>query len=394
MDKCQIKQYFQGGWAELMKRITQSKNGITFRDLIRCGLTISVCLSLLSFSDLYAGPLEPSDFPSLVSTLKVEGPVDFCKEQVPIECQEIRERFEKELLLSLWDRAQVILWLKRSKRYMPHIEKVLRENGMPDDLKYVAVAESALLPHIGSSKGAIGFWQFMAGTGRKYGLVINSRIDGRRNIFASTGAAVNYFKELYNIFHSWTLAAAAYNMGENGLKTEMLEQGTEDYYQLYLPLETQRYIFRILAAKLIFHDPKKYGFYLSAEDYYPPLTFDQIQLKCLRETPIRIVAQAAETSFKVIKDLNPEIRGYYLQEGNNNILIPEGASKGFQTRYKSYMDQFSVIQNKSVYIVKKGDSLSSIAKKFNMPLSLLLLRNRIDINKPIHPGDRLVIHAE
>ena len=143
---------------------------------------------------------------------------------------------------------------------------------------------------------------------------------------------------------SWTLAAAAYNMGEEGLMTQILEQDTDNYYHLYLPLETQRYIFRILSVKLIFSDPVKYGFNLSGNDYYPPLTFDEIQLNCLQEVPIRIIAQAGKTQFKVIKDLNPEIRGYSLAKGNHNILIPKGASEGFQARYESYLEKFLLAQ--------------------------------------------------
>ncbi|MFC1859107.1 LysM peptidoglycan-binding domain-containing protein [Thermodesulfobacteriota bacterium] len=208
-------------------------------------------------------------------------------------------------------------------------------------------------------------------------------------MFASTAAAIRYFKELHNNFRSWTLAAAAYNMGEEGLMTEILEQDTEDYYQLYLPLETQRYIFRILSVKLILSDPEKYGFNLSDKDYYSPLTFDQVQVECLQETPVRVVAQAAKTHFKVIKDLNPEIRGYYLTKGDHNILVPKGASKGFQARYQSYMEK--LVQRERVYIVKKGDNLSLIAERFGIPLSILLIRNRIDIKRPIHPGDRLII---
>ena len=357
-------------------------------------LLFFLCACLFSFSNIYGSSLEPADFPSLNSSLKIEKPLEFCGEKVPIKSQEIRERLEKELLLSLWDRPQIILWLKRSHRYLPHIEQILKKNGMPDDLKYVAIAESALRPHAGSRKGAIGFWQFMVGTGRKYGLVINEYIDERRNLFTSTAAAIRYFKDLYKIFKSWTLAAAAYNMGEEGLMAEILEQDINYYYHLYLPLETQRYIFRILSVKLIFSNPEKYGFKLTEKDYYPPLTFDQIQVNCLQEIPIRIIAQAGRTHFKVIKDLNPEMRGHYLTKGKHNILIPKGASAGFQTRYQSYVKKFLAAQKERVYIVKKGDNLSSIAERFGIPLTALIIWNRIDIKRPIHPGDRLIIYQK
>jgi hypothetical protein len=349
-------------------------------------------LGLLSWSSSYGQPVKSGHFPSLVSSLKIAGPLEYCDERVPIEIQEIRERLEKELLLSLWDRPQVILWLKRSRRYLSHVEKMLRENGMPDDLKYLAIAESALRPHAGSRKGAIGFWQFTKFTGRKYGLVINERIDERRNIFASTQAAIRCFKHLREAFGSWTLAAAAYNMGEEGLMAEMLEQGDNNYYHLYLPLETQRFVFRILSVKLIFSDPARYGFQLSEEDYYPPMTFDRIQVDCSQDTPIRIIARAAKTHFKVIKDLNPEIRGHFLSEGSHAILVPKGASKGFQARYEHLLKHWSAGRKERIYVVKKGDNLSSIAHRFDVPLVAIIFWNRLDPNAPIHPGDELIIY--
>jgi hypothetical protein len=335
-----------------------------------------------------------ADFPSLVASLKIDLPLEFCGEKVPLKNQGIRERLEKELMLSLWDRPQIILWLKRSNRYLPYIEQILAKNDMPDDLKYLAIAESALRPHAGSRKGAIGFWQFMPGTGRKYGLVINEYIDERRNLFTSTAAAIQYFKQLYQMFDSWTLAAAAYNMGEEGLMAEILEQDTKNYYQLYLPLETQRYIFRILSVKLIFSEREKYGFKLTPIDYYPPLEFDRIRVKCSEEVPIRIIAKAAETHFKVIKDLNPEIRGHYLRKGKHHVLIPKGASPGFKARYKNLENKYLVSKKEKIYIVKRGDNLSSIADRFGVPLSALIIWNRIDIKRPIHPGHRLFIYRD
>ena len=352
----------------------------------------SVCLWFIFLPDAYAASPDRIDFPSLVSSLRIDTPLKFCEEEVPVNNQEVRERLEKEILLSLWDRPQIILWLKRSKRYLPYIEKTLKQNGLPDDLKYMAIAESALRPHAGSEKGAMGFWQFVAGTGKKYGLIIDENIDERRNIFASTAAAVKYLKDLHKQFSSWTLAAAAFNMGEDGLTAEILEQGTDDYYKLYLPLETQQYIFRILSVKLIFTDPEKYGFNLTANDYYPPLTFDKVKVNCPQEIPIRIIAQAGKTHFKVIKDLNPEIRGYYLSKGKHNILVPKGASDGFQARYRDYVKKYVSAQKEQIYIVKKGDNLSNIAEKFDVPLKNLLIWNHIDINHSIHPGERLIIN--
>ena len=335
--------------------------------------------------------LEPSRIPSLISSTRIETPVDFCNETVPLDNQKIRERMEKELLLTLWDRPQVILWLKRSNRYLPYIETLLNHHGLPHDLKYISLIESALRPHVGSPKGALGFWQFMPATGRKYGLTVNNERDERRNIFASTRGAVRYFKDLHETFKSWTLAAAAFNMGEQGLEAEIVTQGTDNFYDLYLPLETQRYIFRILSAKLIVSSPEAYGFQLKPGDYYPPLQYDPIDIFLERQTPILLISMAAQTAFKTIKDLNPEFRGYDLGKGNHKLLIPKGSSKGFNKRLNTLLKQWQSNKEKKIHVVKEGEHLSAIADRYSVPLPALLIWNHLKPSKPIHPGDRLII---
>ena len=354
--------------------------------------TILMWVVLFPWSAAYGQGPNLSSPSFLVSSLKIGGPLDFCGERVPIETQEVRERLEKELLLTLWNQPQVILWLKRSRRYFPYIEEKLKGGGVPDDLKYVAIAESALQPHAGSSKGAMGFWQFIESTGQKYGLVINKHIDQRRNIFASTQAAIRYLKYLYETFGSWTLAAAAYNMGEDGLMAEIVTQGTDNFYLLHLPLETQRYILRIVVVKLIASDPQRYSFQLSDEDYYPPLAFDHIQIELFKDVPLKLIAQAAGTHFKTIKDLNPEIRGHYLPAGRHGILLPRGASKDFEVRFQPLLKNLGVDERDRIYVVKKGDTLTSIAERFNVPLSALIIWNRLDPRAHLRPGDQLVIH--
>jgi membrane-bound lytic murein transglycosylase D len=337
---------------------------------------------------------EPTRFPSLISRVRISGALDFCGEAVELDSQDVRERLEKELLLTLWDRPQVVLWIKRAHRYFPIIEKMLQEQGMPQDLKYIAIAESALRPHAGSNKGAIGFWQFLRSTGRKYGLTINSEKDERRNIFRSTEAAIAYFKELYGILGSWTLSAAAYNMGEQGLLSEILTQKTRNFYYLYLPLETQRYLLRVVSAKVILSDPATHGFRFTEEDLYPPLEYDRIKLECFQETPLSVIAEAADTRFKVIKDLNPEIRGHFLAAGNHSILIPEGSAKGFQGRFKTLVDQWLAENQQRVYVVKEGDNLSAIAERFQIPLPALIIWNRLKLRKHIYPGQQLIIYSD
>ncbi len=373
-----------------MKR---TNNGLR---LVSLALAALVCgLWLLGAGAVRAetGELDAPDFPSLISAIRVQGPLDFCGEPTPLENQEVRERLEKELMLSLWGRPQVILWIKRSARYMPEITRMLKENGMPEDLRFVAVIESALRPHVGSPKGAIGFWQFMKPTGRNYGLQIDRNKDERRNIFASTRAAIRYFQDLHDMFGSWTLAAAGYNMGERGLQSKILAQETNDYYKLYLPLETQRFVFRILSAKLILSDPAKYGFHLKKEDLYPRLSFDRVKLVCNKEIPIRIIAGAAETHFKAIKDLNPELRGHHVSAGSHSLLIPDGSAEGFHERYVQIRDMWLNGKKQHTYVVKRGDNLSTIAKRFDVPLPSLFIWNRLPPNGVIHPGDRLIIFS-
>jgi len=337
---------------------------------------------------------EPPSSSSMITLINTTGPLDFCGEPVPLDNPEVRERLEKEFLFALWNRPQVILWMKRSGRYMPYIEEMLKQNNMPMDLKYMAIIESSLASHLISSKGARGNWQFMEATGKKYGLKIDSDVDERRNFFSSTRAAINYLKKLHEKFGSWTLAAAAYNMGEEGLKTEMLLQNTNNYYYLYLPMETQQYILRAISAKEILSNPERYGFKLSKEDIYPPLQFDRVELVCDQETPIYLVAQAAGTYFKVIKDLNPEIRRHYLAKGKYDIMVPRGAAPGFQARYEGLVKKWLAERKEHVYVVKKGENLSSIASDFDVPLPALLIWNNLGSKKQVKPGDRLLIFPE
>jgi len=327
----------------------------------------------------------------LAALIRISAPLDFCGEPVPLQAPEIRERLERELLLSLGNRPQVILWIKRSARFLPHIEKALKENGMPDDLKYIAIAESALRIHARSVKGANGVWQFMEGTGVRYQLKVNDDRDERLSFFAATRAALNYLKDLHSLFGSWALAAAAYNMGESGLKAEMMVQKVDNYYRLYLPLETQRYVFRILSVKLILSNPARYGFHLKADDLYAPEPFDPIEITLTRETPVQLIAEAAKTDFKAIKDLNPEIRGYYLPAGTHRLLLPAGSADGFQERLTALFNQWLADRQTHIYRVEKGDNLSSIAERFNVPLQALLIWNRISAKEPVKAGDRLII---
>jgi hypothetical protein len=245
--------------------------------------------------------------------------------------------------------------------------------------------------HAGSPKGAMGVWQLMPQTARKFGLVVDGNFDERRNLFLSTPAAAAYLKALHRRFGSWSLSLAAYNMGEEGLEAEILEQGISDYYRLYLPLETQRFVLRILAIKRIVEAPGKHGFSLAPVDFYPPVTVSTARVNAFTDLPLRLIADAARTDFKTIKDFNPEIRGHYLAAGARSVNIPQNGESGFQERLAELIETDADNRNQRVYVVRKGDSLSGIARKFDVPVAALLIWNRIGINRVIHPGQRLVV---
>ncbi len=339
------------------------------------------------------GPANANVSP-LVEGVRFDAAPEFCSEPVPLNEPEVKERMEKEMLLMLWDRPQVILWLKRAGRYFPVVEKLLSESRVPDDLKYVAVVESALRPHVASAKAATGYWQFRESVGIKYGLRITDSLDERREIHASTKAAIKYFKELHDLFDSWTLAAAAYNMGEEGLRSEILLQKTSDFYRLQLPEETQRFLLRIAAAKTIMSDPGKYGFHLEPEELYRPLEAKRTRVEIDEPTPISLLAEAAGTYFKKIKDMNPQLKGHYLSKGKYDLYAPLEAEDDFPRRLAKLRAQWKKETEESYYMVEKGDNLYSIAQRFDVPLPALLIWNDFSPRTVIHPGDRIVVYSK
>ena len=363
-----------------------------------------ICISIIVFFaapliGLYGDPLpvriseQASEYhlPSLIQSIQFENDIEYCNIKIPVDRQEVKERLEKEMLLALWDRPQVILWIKRAARFFPHVENILKIYGLPLDLKYVPLIESALRPHAGSSKGAVGYWQFLKSTGRRYGLRIDSQVDERRNILKSTHAACKYLKDLEEQFGSYLLALSAYNMGEYGLKKEIEIQKNYDFFSLYLPLETQRYAFKIICAKLILENQESYGYFLKKSDLYPVFTFDKVNFKSDFQIPISLIAKAADLPFKTIKDYNPELRGYYLDKGAITILIPKGKAKGFKQSFTAHYKNWEKTVKIRFHMVRTGESLIGIANKYRMSFSSLLKLNNLSIKSMIHPGDRLVI---
>lgn len=335
--------------------------------------------------------MDREPIPSLIQSVRFPAHLEFCDIRVPLENPMVRADLEKEMLLILWNRPQVILWMKRAAQLFPHVEQILAEEQMHDDLKYVPVIESALMPHARSAANAVGYWQFIETTGRRYGLRIDNDVDERRNIFKSTRAACQYLKKLMTDFGSIPLALAAYNMGEHGLAVEIDAQQTSNYFDLYLPLETQRYLHKIIAAKLILEQPETYGFHLNFEDLYPALNTAAMDLLLEKEVPILILARTADISFKTFKILNPDIRGYYLSPGPVSIQVPADKTPGFHDRFSALYTEWQEKSPVRIHVVQPGESLIGIAQAYQMSLAELLRLNDISYKKVIHPGDRLKV---
>ncbi|MCF8043688.1 MAG: transglycosylase SLT domain-containing protein [Desulfarculaceae bacterium] len=320
---------------------------------------------------------------------KLPAKLSLCGARVPLERPMVAEQLERELIIVVNDPAQVIMWLKRAGRYFPYIQSRLRAAKMPQDLKYLAVAESSLIHYIRSPAGAVGPWQFLAATGRAHGLRVNRWYDDRRNILFATKAALSYLGGLHQEFGSWPLAMAAYNCGERRVGREIKEQGTKDYFDLALPRETQRYIYRILAAKLVLSDPQAYGYYLPPSERWKPLPGESVTLRLRRSTHLTAVARAAGTSYRQMRELNPELRRRYLPKGRVTIVVPPGQAKGLAARLKNGGP--SPTPEAETYTVRRGDNLSAIARRHGLTLDEIKDANELEGECIIVPGQRLNI---
>jgi hypothetical protein len=252
---------------------------------------------------------------------------DFAGEEVPLEDPEVYERLDREMLVNTYWQSNGLLLLKRSNRYFPTIERILKEEGIPDDFKYLALIESGLT-HVVSPAGAASFWQIMETTGRELGLEINSEIDERYHVEKSTRAACAYLKQAYERFGSWTLAAASYNMGMGGLSRQLERQEAESYYDLLLNSETRRYVFRILALKKILEDPSAFGFKYRKSDLYSPFKTKSVKID---NSILDLVAFAHQNgmTYKTLKYYNPWLRDEHLNIRFGQmyyIEIPDSAS--------------------------------------------------------------------
>jgi membrane-bound lytic murein transglycosylase D len=241
-----------------------------------------------------------------VYPVNLPSELQFAGERVPLEYFDVKEDLDKELLINVYWQSHSMLLIKRANRYFPVIEKVLRKNGIPDDMKYLAVAESDLTNSV-SPDQAVGFWQFVDGTARDYRLEVNDEVDERYHIEKSTEAACVFLKESWDRYGSWTMAAASYNIGRSGLNEQIERQKSDYYYDLLLNEETGRYIYRALAIKLILSNPEEYGFYAGDKDLYPVIPTYEVTVDGSVED-FTDFASKYGINYKILKIFNPWLR--------------------------------------------------------------------------------------
>lgn len=297
--------------------------------IILIGVTAAITFSIAQnteeqdssyFESLNPDVLRFNQMTQYIHDIELPKTMDFCGEPVPLDRFYVRESLERELLVNSYLHASTLLLLKRTTRWFPVIEPIMKKNNLPEDFKYLAMIESSLTNAVSPSK-AVGFWQFLEGTGKEYKLEIYKEVDMRYHQEKETQAACNFLNDLHRRFKSWTLAAAAYNCGGGRISRTIEEQQVTSYYDMLLPAETERYVYRILAFKLITQNPEKYGFHISDEGWYQPLEYKTITVT----ESIDNLAQFAinqGTNLKMLKYYNPWLRSDKLtiSEGNSYVI--------------------------------------------------------------------------
>jgi hypothetical protein len=262
-----------------------------------------------------------------ISAIAIPENLNFAGEPVPQDDPEIMERVDREFLVNTYWQSNALLLMKRAHKYFPVIEPILAKNGIPDDFKYLAVAESGL-DNVVSSARATGFWQIMKATGQQYGLEINKNVDERYHLEKSTEVACRYLNKYKKKYGNWTLAAAAYNTGTGSVDKYLRIQKVNDYYDLLLGQETGRYVFRIMAIKEILSNPEKYGFDIEKEDLYSAVPTFTVEI----DEPVANFADFANEygiTYKILKRHNPWLREPHLNNQSRKKYTIEIPNKGY-----------------------------------------------------------------
>jgi membrane-bound lytic murein transglycosylase D len=326
-----------------------------------------------------------------------EGPkvVDQELESIPTEVNPLVEKWIKYFQGK--GRPHMERYLARSTRYEKLMKKVLRDNGLPEDLFYIALIESGFSSRATSHASAVGYWQFIRGTGKRYGLEINKFVDERRDPVLATQAAAEYFKGLYSVFGSWYLAMASYNVGENRVKREVMTHYTRDFWELArkkrLPKETINYVPKFIAAKLIGKDREKYGF--GEIDYLPPIEFDHIAVS--KPVNLRQMAEKLNFNYEDFKALNPKFKGEVAPLIGTELVIripPGSAEAALVAANESIVQDVQFVADAGdtqTYKIRKGDNLGSIARRFRTTVAYLRDINDLPRRKAIKVGMKIQV---
>lgn len=274
-----------------------------------------------------------------IFSLPIPDSLEFAGEKVPLDHFDVREALDQELLINTYWQSQTLLFIKRANKYFPEIEKVLKDNGIPDDFKYLVLAESDLKNAV-SPSGAVGIWQLLKGTAKDYGLEVNNEVDERYHFEKSTEAACEYFKDAHDLFGSWTMAAASYNMGRRGLIRQVNRQKENNYYDLLLNSETARYVYRILAIKLILENPNKYGFHVRSEDLYHPVPVYEVKVDTA-VTDFADFAKKYNINYKILKYFNPWLRDSFLTNTSGKEYFIKIPKEGYRS-YSKIVDYVEI----------------------------------------------------
>lgn len=277
-------------------------------------VVIIIALSALKSDD----KTETSEEETKFTSIKVPANVSFAGEKMPLEQFDVKEALDRELLSIAYFHSQTIRYIKLAPRYFPVIEPILKANGIPEDFKYLALAESGLNPRAVSPAGAVGFWQFLDVTAKEFGLEVNKEVDERYHVEKSTSAFCRYVRQSYNRYGSWTLAAASYNGGMARVQSQQNRQKMTSYYDLLFVEETQRYVFRITALKLVLENPKRYNFVIDDEEKYPIIKTREVKIDGSVDN-LADFAIENEINYKLLKDFNPWLRDDKLTNSSSKL---------------------------------------------------------------------------
>lgn len=267
-----------------------------------------------------------SQVEQVVKVPAIPRSMSFAGEDVPLNYFDVKESIQRELMVISYWHASITYIIQLNNRYKDEIKSILKAEGLHEDFYYLCIAESGLQPVV-SSANAGGYWQFLAGTAKEYKLIVDEEVDERYNIEKSTRAAVAYFKKAYAEFGTWTMAAASFNIGMSNVRYRMNIQSLKNYYDMQFPEETARYVYRALAFKILLEDPRRFGFYIGAEDLYKPLEYTEVTVKGKVDNWSEFAAKH-KTNFKLLKMYNQWIRSNKLENRQNHTFVVKIPKEG------------------------------------------------------------------